>query len=234
MTEHLTLIDPEKQEPERAGKIAEMCERAGTRAILVGGSTNPGQEVLDRTILEIKKRCRLKTILFPSSSAMLSPYADAIFFMSLLNSMERRYLIEEQAKGAMFIKRSKLEVIPLGYIIIGKGEKVGEVGRAEFIDESDTEIIAGYALAAQFFGMRAVYLEKGSGAEKPIVSSTIRKVKEELEIPLIAGGGIRTPEQAKELSNAGCDYIVTGTLVEQTPAEELYNVLSAIISAIKD
>jgi len=232
MTEHLTLIDPEKQEPERAGKIAEICERAGTRAILVGGSTNPGQEVVDRTILEIKQRCGLKTILFPSSSAMLSSHADAIFFMSLLNSRDRRYLIEEQAKGAMFIKRSKLEVIPLGYIIIGKGEKVGEVGRAEFIDESDAEAIVGYALAAQFFGMRAVYLEKGSGAEEPIASSTIRRVKEELEIPLIAGGGIKTPKQAKEMSRAGCDYIVTGTLVEQTPIEKLYDTLKEIIEAI--
>ncbi|MDY6986065.1 MAG: geranylgeranylglyceryl/heptaprenylglyceryl phosphate synthase [Candidatus Thermoplasmatota archaeon] len=233
MSKHLTLIDPEKQEPEKAGRIAEISERAGSCAILVGGSTHPGQEVLDRTIIEIKKRCGLKTILFPSSSAMLSSHADGIFFMSLLNSRDRRYLIEEQAKGAKFIKRSKLEVIPLGYIVVGNGEKVGDVGRVEFIDERDVDKLTGYALAAQFFGVSAIYIEKGSGAEKPIEAKTVREVKRELDIPLIVGGGIKTPEQAKELSNAGCDYIVTGTIVEQTPIEKLYGVLREIIGAIR-
>jgi len=232
MTEHLTLIDPEKQEPEKAGRIAGIAERAGSRAILVGGSTNPGQDILDRTILEIKKRSGLKTILFPSSSAMISLHADGIFFMSLLNSKDRRYLIEEQAKGALLIKRSRLQVIPLGYIVVGRGEKVAEVGRAEFIDERDSERILGYALAAQFFGMKAVYVEKGSGAERPMDGDTVRRVRGELNIPLIVGGGIRTGEHARALSTAGCDYIVTGTLVEQTPIEGLYDALRAIIEAI--
>jgi phosphoglycerol geranylgeranyltransferase len=232
MTGRLALIDPEKQEPEKAGKMAEAAEKAGSCAILVGGSTNPGQDVLDRTLVEIKKRSRLKTILFPSSSAMLSKHADAIFFMSLLNSKDRRYLIEEQARGARFVKESKLEVIPLGYIVIDRGQKVGEVGRVEIIDESDMEKITGYALAAQLFGMRAVYLEKGSGADKPIAKDTISAVKRAIDVPLIIGGGVRTPEQARERSKAGADYIVTGTLMEETPIQELCRTLGEIIEAI--
>jgi phosphoglycerol geranylgeranyltransferase len=232
MTGHLALIDPEKQMPEKAGKMAEAAEKAGSCAILVGGSTNPGQDVLDRTLIEIKKRSRLKTILFPSSSAMLSEHADAIFFMSLLNSRDRRYLIEEQARGARFVKESKLEVIPLGYIVIDRGQKVGEVGRVEIIEETDTEKITGYALAAQLFGMRAVYLEKGSGADKPIAKDTISAVKRAIDVPLIIGGGVRTPEQAREISKAGADYIVTGTLMEETPIEELCRTLGEIIKAI--
>jgi phosphoglycerol geranylgeranyltransferase len=232
MTEHLALIDPEKQKPEKAGKMAEAAEKAGSRAILVGGSTNPGQDVLDRTLIEIKKRSRLKTILFPSSSAMLSKHADAIFFMSLLNSKDRRYLIEEQARGARFVKESKLEVIPLGYIVIDRGQKVGEVGKVEITEEMDIEKITGYALAAQLFGMRAVYLEKGSGADKPIAKDTISEVKKAIDVPLIIGGGVRTPEQAREISEAGADYIVTGTLMEETPIEELCRTLRKLIEAL--
>ena len=232
MTEHLALIDPEKQEPEKAAKMAEAAEKAGSRAILVGGSTNPGQDVLDRTLIEIKKRSRLKTILFPSSSAMLSKHADAIFFMSLLNSKDRRYLIEEQARGARFVKESKLEVIPLGYIVIDRGQKVGEVGKVEITEEMDIEKITGYALAAQLFGMRAVYLEKGSGADKPIAKDTISEVKKAIDVPLIIGGGVRTPEQAREISEAGADYIVTGTLMEETPIEELCRTLRKLIEAL--
>jgi len=163
---------------------------------------------------------------------MLSKHADAIFFMSLLNSKDRRYLIEEQARGARFVKESKLEVIPLGYIVIDRGQKVGEVGRVEIIDESDMEKITGYALAAQLFGMRAVYLEKGSGADKPIAKDTISAVKRAIDVPLIIGGGVRTPEQAREISKAGADYIVTGTLMEETPIQELCRTLGEIIEAI--
>jgi phosphoglycerol geranylgeranyltransferase len=153
--------------------------------------------------------------------------------MSLLNSKDRRYLIEEQARGARFVKESKLEVIPLGYIVIDRGQKVGEVGKVEITEETDTEKITGYALAAQLFGMRAVYLEKGSGADKPIAKDTISEVKKAIDVPLIIGGGVRTPEQAREISEAGADYIVTGTLMEETPIEELCRTLRKLIEALQ-
>jgi len=231
---HLTLIDPEKQKPEKAGEIAKIAERAGSSGILIGGSTSVDQEKLDSTIKEIKKKCKLKTILFPSSSSMLSSHADAIFFISLLNSADREYLIEAQARGAMFIKRAKLEVIPVGYIVIGQGEKVGEVGKIIRIEENETGKIVGYALAAQFFGAKAIYIEKGSGARCPIAKKTVKKIKEEIDIPLIIGGGVRNETQARDLAEAGADYIVTGSIVEEVEIDELQEVLEGIVKAIKE
>jgi len=233
VTEHLTLIDPEKETPERVGKIAEIVERAGSSAIMIGGSTGIDQERLDEIIMSAKNHSSLKTILFPSSSAMLSEYADAIFFMTLLNSRERKYLIEEQARGAIFVKRSSLEVLSMGYLVIGEGQRVGEVGRVERVEENELGKIIGYALAAQFFGMKYFYLEKGSGASKPISPAVIGAVRDEIDISLIVGGGIRDAEQASEISDAGADYVVTGTLVEDLDLADLEGALRALIKALK-
>ena len=230
---HLTLIDPEKQDPEKAGKIGKIAEMAGSSGILIGSSTSIDQIQLDSTIEEIKKNCSLKTILFPSSSSMLSSHADAIFFISLLNSADREYLIEAQAKGAMFIKRAKLEVIPVGYIVVGQGEKVGEVGKIIRIEENEVDKIVGYALAAQFFGAKAIYIEKGSGARCPIAKEIVKKIKEELDIPLIIGGGIRNKTQARDLAEGGADYIVTGSIVEEIEIDKLGEVLKGIVNAFR-
>jgi len=117
--------------------------------------------------------------------------------------------------GAPLIKKFGLEPIPLGYIIVGEGGAVGVVGRAVPIPYDKPELAAAHALAAQYFGMRFVYLEAGSGAKEPVPNDMIRMAKKVTNIPLIVGGGIKTGEQIKEIVRAGADIIVTGTVVEE-------------------
>lgn len=225
---HLALIDPEKT----ARNLAETCralEQLGTTAVMVGGSTIASSEELDQVIRSIKDSCSLPTILFPNGLSGISRFADAIFFMSLLNSSQTHYITGAQAEGAPVVKRFKLEPIPLGYILVGDSTTaVSSVGDAELIPYSKPETAASYALAAQYLGMRFVYLEAGSGAGKPVDSLMVRRVSSELEIPLIVGGGIRTPKQAQELARAGASAIVTGTVLEREGTSQVARIVAAL------
>ena len=124
-------------------------------------------------------------------------------------------VVRAQVKGAPIIKYLGIEPISMGYIIVEPGMKVGEVGQADLVKRDDIKLAVGYALAAQMFGMSFVYLEAGSGAYEPVPPAMISAVKQAIDIPLIVGGGIRTPEAAQAAREAGADAIVTGTFIEQ-------------------
>ncbi len=228
---HMTLIDPAKQSPEDAGRIAYEAYLAGTDAIMIGGSTDLSIENVDSTVMKIRDVVDLPIILFPSGAHVISRYAHALYFMSLLNSTSIEFLIRQQVKGAPLVKKLGIEPIPMGYIIVEPGMTVGRVGKAEVIRRDRPEDAAAYALAAQYLGMRLVYLEAGSGAPEPVPADMIRIVKESIDIPLIVGGGIRSAEKAREIVEAGADIIVTGTLVESV--KNVKEALSEIINAIK-
>jgi len=229
---HMTLIDPDKQAPEIAGEIAGLCEDMGTDAIMIGGSTGVNQENMDATAKAIKARTRnIPLIIFPTKPDALTRYADAIYFMSMINSRNLNFVMGYQIKGAPIVKKLGLEPIPMGYIIIEPGMKVAEVGDAKIIPRDAIEDACAHALAAEYLGMKLVYLEAGSGAPVHISPQMVSAVKACINIPLIAGGGIRTPEAASELAKAGADIIVTGTIVEQT--RELESVMKKIINAVK-
>jgi phosphoglycerol geranylgeranyltransferase len=228
---HLTLIDPEKQEPKVAGEMAADAASAGTDGIMVGGSTRAGGELLDRTVLEIKKATKLPVILFPANEAGVSRHADAIFFMSMLNSRDPYFITGAQKLGALLVKRFKLEPLPMAYLLIEPGGAAGRVGKADLIPRDEPELAAAYALAAQHLGMRFVYLEAGSGADRPVPVEMVKAVRDVIDVTLIVGGGIRTPEAAAERVKAGADIIVTGTIVEQ--AKEIKAKLKEIVEAVK-
>lgn len=214
---HFTLIDPAKQSIEKTVEIVRDLEKIGTDAIMVGGSTNITPELMDEHIKKIKENIKIPVIIFPNGVQSISKYADAIYFMSMLNSMERDYLIGNQVKGARIIKNFKLETIPMGYIVVEPGMTVGRVGKAILIKRNEIDLAVSYALAAQFFGMKLVYFEAGSGAPETVPPEMVREVKKEINIPLIVGGGITSREKAEPIINAGADIIVTGTLVERFP-----------------
>ena len=174
---HLTLIDPDSQSPDQAGAIARAAADGGTDAIMVGGSVGAAGVLLHQTVARIKEQTNLPVILFPSSVAGLCENADAVFFMSLLNSRSPSYLIENQALGAPLVLRYGLEPIPMAYIIIEPGGTVGYVGDARLIPRKKPELAAAYALAAKFMGMRLVYLEAGSGADAPVPLAMVSLVK---------------------------------------------------------
>ncbi len=229
---HMTLIDPDDQSPEEAARIAREARNAGTDAIMIGGSTGITRELMDETIRAIKAAVDLPVIIFPNSASVLSPYADALYFMSLLNSQDIDMVIGQQVKGAIYVKKLGIEPIPMGYIIVEPGMTVGRVGRAKLIPRDRPDLAVAYALAAQYLGMRLVYLEAGSGAPEPVPAEMIRRVKDEIDVPLVVGGGIRTEEKARSAARAGADIIVTGTIVEEV--EDIEGALGEIISAIKD
>ena len=230
---HFTLIDPDKQEPAEAGKMAKATEGFGSDAIMVGGTWGDAfGSKLDQTILEIKKSSKLPVVLFPSSAQQISQHADAIFFMSLLNSRSTQYLIEEQAKGAVYVRKFNLEPLPMAYIIVESDSNtaVSWVGDVKAIPRDKPEIAAAYSLAAKYLGMKVIYLEAGSGAKLSVPPELIGAVKHAVgeDTWVIVGGGIRDPEIAKEKVKAGADIIVTGTI-----AEEDTNKLKEIIKAVK-
>jgi len=229
---HFSLIDPDKQEPEDAGKIAKTVTEAGSSAIMVGGSTIRSQKQVDDTVKAIKENTSLPIILFPSCAKFLSKYADAVFFMSLLNSRNIDYIIREHVKGAHFVRQSGLEPISMGYVIVEPGMTAGKVGDADLIKKDDLETAVGYALAAQYLGMKLLYFEAGSGANYPVSDEMITTVKKNTNIPLIVGGGIRTVEAAREKVQAGADIIITGTTLEKE--KNLKKTLTEIIKAIEE
>jgi len=227
---HITLIDPEKVTPADAERVAANSQNSGTSAIMIGGSTFLSQEHLDNVIKAIKSAVKIPTILFPNNVTGISGYADAIWFMSLLNSVDPYFLMGAQVLGAPLVRKFKLEPLSMGYIIVGEGGTAGIVGKAITVPYNKPELAAAHALAGQYLGMRFIYLEGGSGAANPVPPQMIAAVKHLLDIPLIVGGGIRTKEQAVAATSAGADIIVTGNLTETSEAKQR---ITEIIQAIK-
>lgn len=229
---HLTLIDPDSQTPTEAGKMAQAASQGGTDAIMVGGSVGATGVLLYETVAEIKKKTNLPLILFPASVAGLCENADAVFFMSLLNSRSPGYIIENQALGAPLVLRYHLEALPMAYIIIEPGGTVGFVGDARLIPRTKPELAAAYALAGKYMGMRLVYLEAGSGADTPVPVSMVALTKKLLgdDVLIIVGGGIRSGSAAAELVAAGADLIVTGTGVEKS--QDVVSFVSELTNSI--
>ena len=228
---HFTLIDPEKQKPTEALKLASFAQDNGSNAIMVGGSTIAG-EIVDDTVKVLQEVLQIPIILFPSGAGGFSKHADYIYFMSLLNSKDPKYLVGEQVKAAPILAQTKVKPIPLGYIVVSTSSKptaVEKVGKVDRISAKDVDKAIAYALTAQYYGMHCVYLEAGSGAEKPVPDEMVKKVKKAINIPLIVGGGIRNPETAKQKIAAGADVVVTGTI-----AEKNMNMLAEIIAAVKN
>ena len=230
-TIHITLIDPEKITPQQASAIVENSKASGTSAIMIGGSTFVSQNHLDNVTKAIKRTVKIPTILFPNNITGISRHADAIWFMSLLNSTDPYFLIGAQVLGAPLVKRYGLEPIPMGYVIVGEGGTAGIVGKAIPVPYNKPELAAAHALAGQYLGMRFVYLEGGSGAKDPVPPEMIRAVKHYVDIPIIVGGGIRTRERALAAASAGADVIVTGNVTESNDGERK---LSEIIEGIKE
>lgn len=213
---HITLIDPEKVTPPQASRIASKAKASGTMAIMIGGSTFISTAHLDDVVKIVRRTVRIPIILFPNNVAGISRYADAIWFMSLLNSVDPYFLIGAQVLGAPLVKKYGLEPIPMGYIIVGEGGTAGVVGKAIAVPYNKPELAAAHALAGQYLGMRFIYLEAGSGAKDPVPPEMIRAVKHYIGAPLIVGGGIRSRGQALAAASAGADIIVTGNVIEDS------------------
>ena len=227
---HFSLLDPEDQTPQEAGKLSKLAEDVGSSAIMVGGSTSFSTSHLDKVTKALKESVEIPLILFPNNITGISRYADAIWFMSLLNSVDPYFLIGAQILGAPLVKKYDLEPISMGYIIVGEGGTAGVVGKAIPVPYHKPDLAAAHALAGQYLGMHFIYLEGGSGATNPVPPEMIRMVKQFIDVPLIVGGGIRSKEQALAAVSAGADIIVTGNVIESAGGKQK---VSEIIDGVK-
>jgi len=232
---HFSLIDPDpiKQSPNKAAKMALYAEQAGTDAILIGGSTVFDQRFVDDTIISIKEKVNIPIILFPGGISNISKQADAILFMSLLNSEDPYFIIGQQALASYTVRMANLESISTGYLIIEPGATAGWIGKAKLLPRKKPKLTAAYSLAAELFGFKFIYLEAGSGSEK-IPSDIIRICSDILSIPIIAGGGVSSKEDARDFAEAGADIIVMGSFLENHLLKDNGNSLKAIIDEIKE
>ncbi|HKX82130.1 MAG TPA: geranylgeranylglyceryl/heptaprenylglyceryl phosphate synthase [Nitrososphaera sp.] len=225
----LPLIDSENSSD--AAAVAKKVEKMGASAILIGGSSAIDQIELARVVTDIKSHITIPVILFPGNVTGVSPKADAILFSSLLNSEDPYFITGAQALGAVAVKKYGIEPLPTAYIIVGEGTAAWFVGRAKGIPFNKPNLAVMYSLAAQYMGMRFVYLEAGSGASQSVPAEMVAAVKKHYGGTLIVGGGIRTPEIAAKIASAGADIIVIGTMIEKEG--DWQDKFSSIVASIR-
>lgn len=209
------LIDSEVSKLESSRKLAQDVEKIGASAILVGGSSATDQIEMAQVVKGIKKGIKIPIILFPGNVTGVVPDADAILFSSLMNSENPYFITQAQALGAPNVLKFGLEPLPTAYLVIGDGTSAWFVGSARGIPFEKPKIAAAYALAAQFLGMRFVYLEAGSGAKSSVTPEMVKTVRKAFNGFLIVGGGIRDIKTATNLVKAGADALVIGTFLEK-------------------
>ena len=224
------LIDPEEFSAEEASSLAKTVEATGVGVIFVGGSTIADQSHLDDVVMQIKRNVTVPVILFPGNITGISKHADAILFSSLLNSSNTYFIIGAQALGAMQVKQSSLEAIPMGYLVFREESTTGFVGQVRGIPYEKPLIAVMYALAAYYLGMRTLYLEAGSGSNKTMPPELVSAVRQHFPGLLVVGGGITDSTVARALAGAGADILVVGNLLEE---DDFRTKLSEIVSATK-
>jgi len=209
-----TVIDPPNQEPVTSGKLAKVAEEAGIDAIAVGGSVGAQGELLDNTILQIKENCSLPVILFPGNIASISKHADAIYFMSMLNSLDPYYITGAQIASSYPLKKTGLEIIPTSYIIVEPGRAVGWVGRSQPIPRELPYLAGITALAGEYMGSKLAILESGGGAQSPAPKEMIAYTRKLIDIPILVAGGVKNDKYAYDCIKAGADIVHVGTAIE--------------------
>lgn len=221
------LIDPEKAENIYLSKVLKACNEQKVDLLFVGGSLV--SKSTDDLVVFLKQKTNIPVILFPGSVIQVSLHADGILFLSLISGRNAEYLISQHVLVAKMLKMSNLEVIPTGYILIGENNSstTEYITNTRAIPTNKIDVIISTAIAGQLLGMKAIYLEAGSGAKENVTENIIKKVRSEIEIPIIVGGGIDTPEKAKLLANAGANVIVVGNAFERNT--ELIDTFSQIL-----
>jgi phosphoglycerol geranylgeranyltransferase len=228
------VIDPPNQSPEQAAKISKIAEDSGAKAIAVGGSLGAQGKSLDDTLAKIKDVCSIPTILFPGNIATLSHLADAIYFLSMLNSNDPYYISGAQVASSFPIKKIGLEVIPTSYILVEPGRAVGFMGRAQLIPRNLPYLAAANALAGEYMGSKLAILESGGGAPCPVTKEMISATKQAISIPLLVAGGVCKPEYAFDCISSGADIIHVGSAIEKAGSEkEAGNRLKKMCDAVK-
>ena len=219
------LIDPDKTDTKSLELLIKKSNKAKVDYFFVGGSLVSNS--VEDLVIKIKNNSDIPVILFPGNPNQFTEKADAILFLSLISGRNPEYLISNQVISALRIKRSGVEVLPTGYILIENGHttSVEYISNTSPIPKNKPEIAVATAVAGELLGMSTIYLEAGSGAKESISSNTVKLVKDNINSTLIAGGGIRSSVQLAEIYKSGADIVVIGTSIELQPEllEEFIN-----------
>lgn len=212
------LIDPDTPDQESLEKLVSISNAAGVDLFFVGGSLLE-RDTLDNCIRNIKSMSDIPVISFPGSILQISPQADAILFLSLISGRNPELLIGNHVISAPYIKQANLEALPTGYMLVDNGRHTTATYMSGSlpIPHHKGEIAACTAMAGEMLGLKLMYLDGGSGADKPVSTDMIQKVRQSVEAPIIVGGGIRNSESAREILQAGADVVVIGNITEDDP-----------------
>jgi len=222
------LIDPENYTPKLLTRLVDEIKLCAVDFILVGGSMVT--ESVDNVVRTLKQQLPQPVVLFPGHPAQVSRHADALFFLSLISGRNPDLLIGQHVQSAPYIRKLNLEVIPTGYILIDGGQPsaVQYMSQTQPIPADKTDILQATAIAGQMLGLKALYLEAGSGALNPVTTRAITAVRQVVDIPIICGGGISAQEQLQQTLKAGADMVVIGNALEKDP-QNLSRILSCNI-----
>jgi putative glycerol-1-phosphate prenyltransferase len=225
------LIDPDKVDEAQLDQLITLSITANVDYLFVGGSLVISNH-LDEVIRQIKNNCQIPVILFPGSANHISKHADALLYLSLISGRNPELLIGQHVVSAPFIKKSGLEVMPTGYMVIDGGAPttVSYISNASPIPADKNEIAMCTAMAGEMLGMKLIYMDAGSGAKTPINENMIQQVADNITVPLIVGGGITEPEKAYINCKAGADVIVIGNAIEKNPS--LIEEMAAAIHSV--
>ena len=213
---YVVLIDPDRKNESSLEARVESANQNDVDVLFVGGSLMMDGKCNDR-VRRIKEVSTIPVVFFPGGVSQLNSHYDAMLFMSVISGRNPHYLIGEQTIAAPLVKDLGIETIPTGYMLLdgGAGSTVEFMSGTRPIPMNRSDVAVAHALAGQYLGMKLIYLEAGSGAKEPVSESLVRQVHEAVDVPLIVGGGIRTPEMAAERVKAGASIIVTGTVIEE-------------------
>lgn len=209
------LLDPDKIFLENVDRLILKINQSPATHIFVGGSIVQAT-ILEELITQLKQKTNLPVVIFPGDPSQISPQADAILFLSLLSGRNPDYLIEYQVQAAPILKKTNLEVISTGYILIESGNEtaVARVSKTKPLNRENFDLVLATAQAGEMLGNKLMYLEAGSGAKNPVPLKMIELIAQNIEIPIIVGGGITDLQGIKKAYKAGADLVVIGTAFE--------------------
>ena len=222
----LVLIDPGRSEPPQAGRLGREAQMAGAAGVLIGGSFDGTRET-HRVATAVRQAAPgLPVVLFPGSAMQLTDQVDLILFLSLVSGRNPQYLIEEHVRAVPFLERHHVPTLSTGYLLIdgGRVTSVEAVSQTRPLPADKPELAAAHVHAARLIGMQAVYLDAGSGADRPVPPEVIRACRSRLgnpAVPLFVGGGLRSPGEAAAARAAGADFVVIGTVLERAASHDL-------------
>lgn len=230
------LVDPDKVSPSEMQYLAELCNDAGVDYLFMGGSLVVDHQ-LDASIQRFKAESDIPVVLFPGSPAQVTPYADALLYLSLISGRNPELLIGQHVVSAPAVRASELEVISTGYMVVDGGvpTTVSYMSHSAPIPANKPDIALCTAWAGELQGKHVIYMDAGSGAANPISEEMIQKVSAHIDIPLIVGGGITTPEKVCRNCQSGSNIVVVGNAIEKDPLliRELVQAAKEPTSSIK-